>query len=476
MNEAKGQLKPEKAGSALGQTLQEMEHSRLVELLLRLCEQNDIFRRTLLENITIPAKIVRQQPINPTEVLRLKSVITSYFNNLPQTLSEYYESEELDEIDDFFDRIGTLNPHNQLELLWHLLDAGNRVLKVYEINTVQLGQALSYYGQAAGLLSLASKEKQAHFDRMLKTLKNLEIWDYGAEMEDLKAGLDALASTPEDYTYLLERFKKLAEEYADVTDWVADYYLKLGDDLNYLAVRQSNLKTEVHYLELADYWRGKGDQAKYLETLESWLIRLAEFKAQRQSAPFSSTSLQGSGTILVRLTGYYREQKDDENLLRILLAQTEHRSPTLELYRQVEEVAERLKRRPVIRGQFLSLINPYHHRLLAEIYLYEKDWQAAIDLARQQSGYGQEEVKGLVAATVKQHQPEAAVELYLSLVDFNIERANRKYYEVAARYAALIKDIYLQILKDPASWQRYLDKMRSDNKRRPALQDEFRML
>lgn len=474
MYEAKGQAKQENAGSALGQTLAEMEHSRLVELLLRLCEQNDTFRRTLLENITIPVQVVRQQPINPTEVRRLKSEITHYFNRLPQTLSEYYENEELDEIDDFFDQIGTLNPQDQLDLLMHLVVAGNEVLDEYEINTAQLGLALNYYGQAASLLSLSSKEKQGHFDRMLKTLKDLEIWDNGTEMEDLKAGLDALASTTEDYNFLLKRFKKLAGEYSDVTDWVADYYLKLGDDENYLAVRQANLKTEAHYLELADYWQGKGDETKYLETLESWLVRLAENKAQHQSVPFSSSSLQASGTILERLSGYYRERGDDENLLRVLLAQAEHRWPTLEIYRQVEEVAQRLKRWQAVREQFLGLINPYEYKILAEIYLYEKDWQAAIDLARQKSG--QENVKSLVADTVKQHRPEAAIELYLTLVDFNIERANRKYYQVAAQYAARIKEVYLQILKDPASWQRYIDKIRSTNSRRPALQDEFKAL
>lgn len=149
---------------------------------------------------------------------------------------------------------------------------------------------------------------------MLKTLVDLKTWDNGTEMEDLKAGLDALASTTEDYTFLLKRFKKLAEEYSDVIDWLADYYLKLDDDGNYLAVRQSNLKTEVQYLELADYWQGKGDGAKYLETLESWLIRLAENKTQHQSIPFSLASVRVSGAILERLAGYYREHGDDENL------------------------------------------------------------------------------------------------------------------------------------------------------------------
>lgn len=464
------------SGSALAQTLQKMEHLNLVELLLRLSEQNDAFRRILLDNIIISPQIIREQPLNSAAVRRLESEITRYFRHLPQVLDEYYESEELDEIDDFLDQIGTFNPHDQLELLWHLLEAGNEVLDEYGINAVQLGQALNSYGQAAGLLSLSAKEKQAYFDRMLQTLKDLEIWDYGAELEDLKAGLDALASTPEDYSYLLKNLKILVTEFSDVADWVADYYLKLGDDQNYLAVRQANLTTEAHYLELADYWRGKGDEAKYLETLENWLIKLAENKEQRQSAPFSWDSLSQNGVVLERLAEYYRAQRDDENLLRILMAQAEYRQPNLGLYRQVEEVADRLKRWQTVRKRFLGLISPYDQKILAEIYLYEKDWQAAIELARQQTGYGQEDVKSLVANGVQQQRPEAAIELYISLVGFNIERANRKYYQMAAQYAANIKEVYLQILKDPSAWQQYIGRIREANKRRYALLDEFKTL
>ncbi|NWJ46387.1 MAG: SWIM zinc finger family protein [Chloroflexi bacterium] len=475
-DEAQGQASQTNVVSALGKTLESMEHIQLVELLLRLSEQSDAFRRTLLENITIPKQVIRQQPSNPTGLRRLMHEITHYFSQLPQTLDEYYESEELDEIDDFFEQIGTFNPNDQLELLIHLVGAGNDVMEEYPINAVQIGRALTFYGEAAALIFPSPKEKQDHFDWLLNTLSTLEIWEYGAEKEDLKAGLDALATTPADYTYLLKQFKKLAEEYPVVTDWIANYYLKLGDDLNYLAIRQANLVSEAHYLQLADYWRSKGNEAKYLETLESWLVRLEEDKTQQRSTPFSYSSLQGSGSILERLVEYYLKYHDDENLLRILLAQVNYLRPTLELYRKVKDLAERLHNWQIVRKQFIELINPYDQRTLAEIHLYEKDWQAAIDLARQQTGYGQEDIKTLVARGVQQYRPEVAIELYMSLVDFNIERANRKYYQEGARYAALIKGVYLEILKDPIGWQHYISKIRSVNSRRPALQDEFKAL
>lgn len=459
--------------TVLGRVLSEMEHSTLVALLLRLSEP---FRRTLLENVTIPAQVVQQQPLSPAHLRHLKNEITRYFNKLPQTLDEYYESEELDEIDDFLVQIGTFNPHDQLDLLMHLVEAGNAILDEYAINTAQLGEALSYYGQAASLLVLSAKDKQPHFERLLGTLEDLNIWDYGADLKALKAGLDALASAKEDYLYLLKRFEEL-EDYPEVTDWIADYYLKLGDDENYLAVRQANLQTEAYYLELADYWHSKGQVAKYLETLESWLVRLAENRAPHLAGSgYAVGALLENGIILQRLAEYYEAQHDDENWLRVLLLQATYRTPKLGLYQSVKQVAARLKRWEEVRSQFLGLINPYNQRVLAEIYLYEKDWQAAIDLAQQTTGYGQEDIKGLVAGEVQQHRPEAAIELYQALVDFNIERANRKYYQYAARYAARIKEVYVKILKDAPGWQRYIRQVRSTNSRRPALLDEFKAL
>jgi uncharacterized Zn finger protein len=122
------------------------------------------------------------------------------------------------------------------------------------------------------------------------------------------------------------------------------------------------------------------------------------------------------------------------------------------------------------------LITPLNQKVLAEIHLFEQDWQAAIELARQQSGYGQEDIKTLVAEGVKQFRPEAAIELYKSLVEFNTERSNRKYYKVAAHYAAQVRDIYLKIRQDRASWLTYLNQIRAANSRRPALLDEFKVL
>jgi uncharacterized Zn finger protein len=463
--------------SVLGRVLQEMEHGELVRLLINLSERDDNFRHILLENITIPAQVIQQQPVNPIEVRRLKNEISRYFKRLPQTLSEYYESEEFDEIDEFLEQIKTFNPQDQLDLLLHLVQAGNEAAEEYPINTVQLGYALAFYGQAASLLPLSGKEKQTHFERLLALPEELGILEYGAEIDTIWQGLQALATTPADYSYLLKRFKELEPEYPEMVDWIAICYLKLDDDQNYLAIRQANLQTEAHYLELADYWQSKGDETRYLETLESWLKRVADEKLQTERGYSPRLSeLKGRGTILQLLAEYYQKRQDDENLLRILLARAEHWQPSLELYLQLRPVAERLEHWEEVRSQFLVLIGTYQQKVLAEVYLYEKNWQAAIDLARQQTGYGQETIKSLVAEEVQPYRPEAAIELYSSLVEYNIGRASRKYYQVAASYAARVKEIYQQILKDPTSWQRYLNSIRSANNRRPALREEFKNL
>ena len=111
---------------------------------------------------------------------------------------------------------------------------------------------------------------------------------------------------------------------------------------------------------------------------------------------------------------------------------------------------------------------------LAEIYLYEKDWEAAIGLAHRNTRY--EQLQVLVADGVKEHHPEKSIKIYQKLVQHYIDMKSRKHYSTAARYASEIKSIYLSILDNKDAWQRYIDGVRKRYPRHPALQDEFRGL
>jgi uncharacterized Zn finger protein len=127
-----------------------------------------------------------------------------------------------------------------------------------------------------------------------------------------------------------------------------------------------------------------------------------------------------------------------------------------------------------VRAKYLSFIR-YDDRTLAQIYLIEEEWATALELVQRQNTH-QYSIIDMVGQGVKQIYPKEVIELYQKMVAENIAKGNRKYYQAAAEYAAKIKEIYLEQLKESESWQKYVQQIRTENKRRSALQDEFKDL
>jgi hypothetical protein len=474
--------KMSKAEDILQKTLLEMKHADLVTLLLELGDEDESFRRKLSNRVTIPANLVRQQPANPQLVSRLKKDISNFFNNFYEHVSSYYETGPVDQVDDFLRDIEMLNPIDQLLVLPHLLEEGGNGADDNGYETSQLEAAFRMYGEAVAQLDLSPKDKLPHIDRLIGWLDESNIWEYGAQRKAVKEGLAALASTKEDYDYIIEQLEEFENEHSGmisspIQDWLAYFYLKAGDEHKFLAIRQANLESEGQFYELADYWRSKGQTGKYLEALESWLTR------QNQSGPANSYRYGAysneetgfkHGIIFEELEHYYRDNNEQENLLRILLGRARHSIATFELYLEVKTLAQKLDKWKQAQQQYLSYVR-FHTDVLAQILVHEKEWDKALDLAREQSRYGYTTID-IIGQGLKYERPKEVIELYARLVKENIEQADRKHYNFAAGYAAKVKVIYLDILKEPQAWRVYVEDIREANKRRRALLDEFKAL
>ena len=84
-------------------------------------------------------------------------------------------------------------------------------------------------------------------------------------------------------------------------------------------------------------------------------------------------------------------------------------------------------------------------------------------------------VKEKAAKAVSQEYPEYAIKIYLKLVKESISKSARETYRIAAGYAKKLKDIYAGS-GQKSRWENYVSRIREENKRRPALIDEFRKL
>ena len=443
------------APSALEASLEKMPEDELRALLGRLIRNDAEVRRALLEAVPIAPALLRGQPGDPKQVKALKKAVDKAFTFLER---DYDYEEGLVQIDlDFvFSAALPLNPDDQTDVLWYIVEQGNLNVEEYGLDTDFLERALGQYALAVVRLALPAGESKYYLDTLMEGL-HWTMCEYGDVAEAIHEALSAIAVHPEDVRSVIGILEK--SEDADARDWAIGLYRKLGDDAAYLAARHARLDSEGQYLELADFYTEIGKPTEALQTLEGWVSRQA-------GAPE-----RGVGELLRRLVTHYTEAGDDANLCRILMEQTRQHGLTLESYSQIQALAGRLgtwaEHRP-------TLLNRAQGLQRARILVAERDWPEALAFANQPRMDAR--VRSLVADAVKEERPEEALALYDGLVQANISLSNRGGYAEAARYAAEVAHIYRSIVNDPAEAERYVADIRAKYPRHRALQEEFKKL
>lgn len=457
---------------ALQQTLSAMSHQDLLDLVLKLSSDSPDFSRALLANIRYAPK-----PGKTEQVRQLKQQISNFFAAFPTRYAyldpEYDEDESYPELDPMIEAAKMLPSNERIEVLWHLVLCGKQMFEHENlpVGTQQIEAAINFYAEAVRQSALSHQEKQPYFDALVNAL-TWRMSGYGEVSDALEKAISTLCAGTQDYQYLLTRLE--TSDYSRANELSAGYYLKLGDQENYLRIRQANLKTEAHYLELANYWLQKQNKQKYIATLELG----ASFLLQQRREPrysfdflFLGSSVKPS-ELLRTLADYYTLKHDYENLCRILIATAEYSGVNLDLYEQVKTAAS-ANQWQELQPQLLEFAkrNP---EILAQIYLFESDWEAAIQLAHRH--LHAERLQVLVAEGVKEHYPQASLKIYEQLVQHYIGLQSREHYRTAARHAGAIKSIYQDILKAPETGRNYINAICQRYPRYRALQNEFRRL
>jgi hypothetical protein len=145
-------------------------------------------------------------------------------------------------------------------------------------------------------------------------------------------------------------------------------------------------------------------------------------------------------------------------------------SPSLENYRGLQEVAQRLDQWDPLRPDLIRKLEADQHwDLLIEIALDEGDVNRAIDLLPRQR-WGDRDLQ--VAQAAETDHPQAAIEIYCRCVDRLIEARGRGNYQEAASILQRVKGLYHQF-RASAEWDQFLTELRQQHARLPALQDEL---
>ncbi|WP_254568082.1 hypothetical protein [Oscillatoria sp. HE19RPO] len=485
---------PTSTPDALEVALRGMGVDELVKMVLQFVEEFPEVRHLLLSQVNLSPDIRQKKSTPNVTAKELKKEIKNFFEWTYQKLIEeeeedyyddsyyyddYYEEEDENEdkldLDEVFELAETLNLRDQLDVFWSVVTWANHyfVEEEYLIGDEEITQALERFARVVLALEESGTQKQLYINSVVALL-DWEMFQSDELDGVIKDTLDILCTTQEDYHYLIKQLEGCYHE--DAVDWIADCYRRLGDEKNYLRWRESNLIRPYQYLELASYWQEQGKLEKYRGTLERWVSMYNLDKLDRDdygSLQDYYTDRNHHQIILSKLSDFYQEKGDSENHYRMLMLRLEENGYSLDLYQQIKEVATGLKRWSLAQPRLLELAST-NLDWLAEIYLYEQEWDKAIALS-QNSNCGQFTDLN-IAKAVKEHRPEGAIAIYEKVVMQYIKGKTRSNYQTAAMYAETLKSIYLDIVKDASLWQRYIDKLRQTYRGYPALQDEFKGL
>ncbi len=183
------------------------------------------------------------------------------------------------------------------------------------------------------------------------------------------------------------------------------------------------------------------------------------------------------GRLLAWLADHYEANEDAAGALKLQLRCWGEGHPDLELYQTLERLAKSLNRWDSLRHLSLKdIAGKKKWGILADIHLYEEDWDAAWDVAEQgsqRSRWGWRlGVMEKVAQATEKHRPRKAIRFYLARVQQLVDQRGRKNYTQAARYLVKVRQMSKN-LAEMNAWERTLAEIREKNNNLPAFQDEL---
>lgn len=263
-------------------------------------------------------------------------------------------------------------------------------------------------------------------------------------------GLESLVE-PEGYSYYRNIILNIYRE-------------QLGDEETYLKGRNKALYFGRDYLDLAQYWRDKGDLPRAIEIAESGLKK-------------------GHG----RLTGVrkflmsaYKGKRGEGRSFEMMIQLWEE-SPTLRGYKEIKKrslgsewanIEERLLKTVYTDGT--------RNSQLIEIRLLRNDYESVLR-------YFQKRVKSWYsrsrdypnyewAKILFEFYPDEIIECYRELVNRSIDGKKRKSYQTGADFARKLKKFWKTRPKGNREWKDFISNIRKKYPRSPALLNEFSSL
>ena len=264
------------------------------------------------------------------------------------------------------------------------------------------------------------------------------------------------AKDKDDWELVIDKLNDSDSKF-DQGDIMWIYLNIFNDDQKYLELRKKHLEYGMDYYNLALYFWDKGEKDKAAEVA-------LEGAEKGKGRTFDNLKL---------LKNYYLE-KGDYNRAREFYFKEFEANPSMELYEEIKKLYDKTEEVTKAKQNLLNSLeqknNLINSHVLAKIYYYEGYNERLLDLITNNKITPSSEYESVL----EEKFPERMIEYYSIHVQRKISQKERKAYREGAQIAKKIKRIYVEHLKRPEEWDRYINKILQNYPRHKALQEEFK--
>jgi len=245
-------------------------------------------------------------------------------------------------------------------------------------------------------------------------------------------------------------------------DWKAalarGIYRRLGDRDKYLELRSRHMEYGMDYHDLATFYWETGEKDKALQVAEEGLRkgrgRMDELRG------FLSDRAQESG--------------DRERYLALQFAQAADRL-TLQKYKAFKKMCKK-DEWTRFESALLDHMKDTWRLAQLKIRMHRKEYAEAMTILSKEryptsTWDDGDEIR--VAKKLEKRYPEKILKYYVSGLGNLTANATRKEYARKAKVMAKVRHLLVEVIGDETRWKKYAGKIKQDNIRRPAFQEEF---
>ena len=237
-----------------------------------------------------------------------------------------------------------------------------------------------------------------------------------------------------------------------------DIYRRLGDREKYLELRAKRMEYGADYHDLATFYWDSNEKEKAIQIAEDGLCKargrmdeLREFVAERA-----------------------QEVGDRDKYMELQFAQTTDRL-SLEKYKAFKKMCTPAEWKS-FEPKVLGMLNNAWGTDRLKIRMHRREYDEALAIlikGRYPTSTWEGEYEIKIAKKLEKRYPEEILKYYLSGLGNLNRNAQRKEYARKAKVMSKVRHVLVDVLGDKKRWVKFACKVKIDNARRPAFQQEF---